>query len=910
MIRRVFLSHTSEFATYPNGKSFVDAAKAAVNRAGCVPCDMDYFTARDQQPAQYCIDRVRECDVYVGIIGLRYGSPVRDRPEVSYTELEFEAASLVPAKTRLIFFLAPDALVPASLFTDDEYGKRQKEFRKRLSDARVTGKSFSDFHELEKLIFQALVEEFPVMPGASQKLERLDWPEGESPYPGLEWFDEKYAPLFFGRDREVNELVGKLSEPDGRFLIVSGPSGSGKSSLVAAGLWQTLVKDGRLPGSQSWKWLRITPAADSRGPFASLAAGLKQAFPKITTHADDVAATLAKEPATFQTCITSHMTSGQELVLFVDQLEELFTQAFPSAEIQSFLAQLIILSGDPKNRLRVVATIRSEFFGRLGESDGVREKINNGCHVLVGPILLMALQDMIQKPAAAIQNREAPEGYTFEPQLVDRIVDDAGKEPGHLPLVAYALKQLFEQRQGTMFTQAAYMAMKGVVGAIGAKADQVMKTLGQEADAAFDRVFAELVHIDRDRPPTRKRARLSDFAGDEDAMKVIRVLAGSDCRVLVTTGQVRTGSDGRVLVTAGERQEATVEVAHEKLFTAWPKLMKWIEDSGQALRDIEHAEVEARRWQKGGNNPQELWLVSRAKDVLVALHRFGKRPSPKLGRFLKPQQVLRAKLRHDALSHQERLLIGQKLAEFGDTRPGVGLTQDGLPDIAWITIAGGQVKLERIDHVFEVNPFRIAKYPVTNVQFDAFLTAEDGYRNEEWWEGIKKDCGPEQSKANAKWREENCPRESVTWYEAVAFCRWLSAKTGNSIRLPTEWEWQQAATGGDPQREYPWEGGWDAGRSNSSESRLDRTTAVGMHPQGATQQDVLDMAGNVWEWCLNGYENPEQPKALHIDKGGLRVLRGGSWDNGPGRLRASYRLWDFSDTRNYNLGFRLAQDMS
>lgn len=224
-------------------------------------------------------------------------------------------------------------------------------------------------------------------------------------------------------------------------------------------------------------------------------------------------------------------------------------------------------------------TIRSEFFGRLAEAELVRRKINDGFHVLVGPLSLMALQNMIQKPAAAT-------GYAFEPGLVDTILEDAGKEPGNLPLMAYALKQLFEQRQGSTFTNAAYTAMGSVVGAIGVKADQEMKTLGQEADAAFGRVFAELVHIERDRPPTRKRARLSHFTGDEEAMKVIQVLAGSECRALVTAGQVPVGLDGQVMVTAGEGQEATVEVAHEKLFTAWPKLMGWIEKSGQALRDI------------------------------------------------------------------------------------------------------------------------------------------------------------------------------------------------------------------------------------------------------------------------------------------------------------------------------------
>lgn len=139
-VRRVFICHTSEFTTYPEKRSFIDAAVAAVNRAGCVPCDMKYFTARDQQPAQYCMDQVRECDVYVGIIGLRYGSPVWDRPDVSYTELEFEAACQAPAKKRLVFLLNPFVTgVPLEAFSDLEYGIRQKTLRTRLENAGVKG---------------------------------------------------------------------------------------------------------------------------------------------------------------------------------------------------------------------------------------------------------------------------------------------------------------------------------------------------------------------------------------------------------------------------------------------------------------------------------------------------------------------------------------------------------------------------------------------------------------------------------------------------------------------------------------------------------------------------------------------------------------------------------------------------
>src|SRR5262249_30644668 len=147
----------------------------------------------------------------------------------------------------------------------------------------------------------------------------------------------------------------------------------------------------------------------------------------------------------------------------------------------------------------------------------------------------------------------------------------------------------------------------------------------------------------------------------------------------------------------------------------------------------------------------------------------------------------------DSLSHDRRALIGNRLAEYGDPRPGIGLRPDGLPYIEWIDIEQGKVKLEEVEQLFTVKHFRIAKYPVTNLQFEAFINAEDGYRNSEWWKGIKQRNGPD----DPSWKEANSPRETVSWFEAVAFCRWLSKRTGLPIRLPTEWEWQLAATGGD-----------------------------------------------------------------------------------------------------------------
>ncbi|MBS0152093.1 MAG: SUMF1/EgtB/PvdO family nonheme iron enzyme [Nitrospira sp.] len=845
----------------------------SLRNAGLSVDPMENWTADSDEPKQFSQDRLNGCDLCVVLVAFRRGF-VPDGETRSITQMEYDRA-VKQGIDILPFVLAEDAAWPRKfdeLDKDPEARIWREQLRKRhgVESFSLDPRSI----DMTGALGRWLAKKRPGRP-ESEKPVRLDWPDGKSPYRGLEWFTPEYAPLFLGRNREVDELVGKMSESGGRVLLVIGASGSGKSSVVAAGVWKAVLKDGRLPGSSRWKWQRIQPS-DGDTPWDAVARGLKGAFELVTRPK-------VTEAGMLRDLLSRQLSQGEELILFVDQFEELFTSGFQEADIQRFLELLIGTARDTTNRLRVVATIRSEFLGKLEVYDSTLNLLNSPYRYHLGPVSPRMLQDMIEKPAEAT-------GYTFESGLVERILQDTGQEPGNLALVEYALKQLFERRASRTFTVEAYETIGGVVGAIATKANEVLSGLDEDVRGAFDRVFAELVHLDRERPPTRRRTVVSTFSSNPAAVQLIEALAGSECRVLVTNG---TG------------QEGVVEVAHEKLFTSWSTLTSWIEKSGEALREIDHAEEEARRWQKDGDNSQELWLGSRARNVFTAIERFGKTPSAELERFLRPQQVLIEKLSVDGLAHVERLLIGQKLAEFGDTRPGVGV-KNGMPDIVWIDIPGGPITLDDVDHVFQVQPFKIAKYPVTNAQFEAFLSAGDGYRNTKWWRNIAQCDAVDQP----EWSDANAPRETVSWFEAVAFCRWLGAKMGTSVRLPTEWEWQQAATSGDPMRQYPWGGRWDDSCCNGVESRLHRTTAVGMYPLASTRQGVLDMAGNVWEWCQNGYENPEQPEALQINKkGARRVLRGGSWYIKPVNLRASNRNWNFADTRFNDIGFRLVQDL-
>jgi hypothetical protein len=354
--------------------------------------------------------------------------------------------------------------------------------------------------------------------------------------------------------------------------------------------------------------------------------------------------------------------------------------------------------------------------------------------------------------------------------------------------------------------------------------------------------------------------------------------------------------DARLLMTSrGENNEAVVEVAHEAIFSHWPRLQQWIKVNGEWIRaygDALHLrrqiEQAAERWEKDDRHEKHLWPDERIRDVAAMVARldltdddFSESEKDFLGPFDRDAMLEEIKL--PATAHERRAAIGRRLSLLGDSRPGVGMRPDGLPDISWCEVPGGKVVLKWVAENFHVDPFFIAKYPVTWVQYEAFLKAEDGFYKSAWWKG----CPYNFDKPGRQFNPyTNHPAENMCWYEAVAFCRWLSDRLGYEIMLPTEWQWQQAATGGDPERIYPWPGKWDNGRVNTYESELRRTTAVGMYPHGVSAVEAMDMAGNVWEWCLNEFDRPRQ---AGLTGKASRVLRGGSWNFSPVGARAAFR---------------------
>ena len=275
---------------------------------------------------------------------------------------------------------------------------------------------------------------------------------------------------------------------------------------------------------------------------------------------------------------------------------------------------------------------------------------------------------------------------------------------------------------------------------------------------------------------------------------------------------------------------------------------------------------------------------------------------------------------------QARAAMGRALGQTGlDNRPGVGVTRDGLPDLkrieSWIEIPGGKFQYGLANDNLAAQPsqpdlatFWMSRYPVTHRQFQAFLDDAEGHSDARWWEGLAADDDDRQP-AEPRYKFDNHPRDTVNWFEAIAFCRWLSWRWGGGydlrrldewkVRLPTEFEWEKAARGTDG-RLYPYEGKFDATKSNVNETGIGLTSTVGIFPNGKSFYDVEEMSGNVWEWCLSDYDKPQleaRKEKLGTDK--RRVLRGGAWFYENSGVRAVDRF-DFSPGDCHNdAGFRL-----
>ncbi len=416
---------------------------------------------------------------------------------------------------------------------------------------------------------------------------------GVRPYRGLEVFDEEHASLFFGRDAEIQRLLEKLKGT--RFLAVIGASGSGKSSLVRAGLIPSLRRSA-LPGSETWTIDVLTPRAH---PLESLAARLLRVSPggAMQRTLDE----LRTDPRTLHLATSLALADAPRearLLWVIDQFEEVFTLCRDLDEQAAFIANLLYAGSIPDGRGAVVLTMRADFYHRCLSYPELAQQLA-AQQFPVSPMDESGLRQAIEEPA-----RRA--GLELEPGLVPTILEDVAEQPGALPLLEHALLELWERRAGSVLTLAGYRESGGVRRAIAARADVVFDSLTPEQQEIARRGLLRLTEPGEGTEDTRRRAELSELATDrakvDDVEAVVQRLV--DARLLTTGTEEETG-------------EQWVDVAHEALIRGWPRLQGWIDEDRAGLRVHRRLTEAALDWEDHDREEGSLYRGARLAEATV-----------------------------------------------------------------------------------------------------------------------------------------------------------------------------------------------------------------------------------------------------------------------------------------------------
>jgi WD40 repeat protein/transcriptional regulator with XRE-family HTH domain len=447
----------------------------------------------------------------------------------------------------------------------------------------------------------------------------------ENPYKGLRSFGEADADDFFGRETLIQELLGRIAEVGDpaagskqdltRFLAVVGPSGSGKSSVVKAGLIPALRRGG-VPGSEDWFFVDLMPGAH---PLEELEAALLRIA---VNPPESLLAQLREDERGLVRAVRRVLPPDPnvELVLVIDQFEEVFTQV-EDEEVRAFLLDsLVTLVLDERSRARVVVTLRADFTGRVLEYVDFGELVRQRT-TFVLPLTPDELEQAVVGPAARV-------GLVAEPGLVATIVQDVGDQPGMLPLMQYALTELFDiesasgWQEGRILTLAAYQQSGGVTGALGRRAEELYANLDEAAQEAAHQLFLRLVTLGEGTEDTRRRVLRTELS----ALQTSKVSETSEVLddVIDLYGRHRLLTFDHDPVT----RTPTAEVAHEALLREWGRLRRWLETSRDDVRMERSLAAATAEWNRAKREPSYLLRGTRltqfedwATESVVALTR-------------------------------------------------------------------------------------------------------------------------------------------------------------------------------------------------------------------------------------------------------------------------------------------------
>jgi WD40 repeat protein/class 3 adenylate cyclase len=434
------------------------------------------------------------------------------------------------------------------------------------------------------LIYQLVMEDLQTdFPPLKTKFTGTEAPiPGEAPFKGLQYFDETDADLFFGRELLTAKLMKRLRET--QFLsVIIGASGSGKSSLVRAGLIPALkngnvLLDGTRPpqGSRNWRVHIITPTAHTLEALATELTRDSESVTAAATLMDD----LLRDPRSLSLFLARNQS--EHTLLVIDQFEELFTLCRDEFEREAFIDNLLAAVSSRNSRMTLVISLRADFYAYLAQYPELRDLAAKQ-QEYIGPMTQDELRRAIEEPAKHGH-------WEFEPGLVDLILRDVGDEPGALPLLSHALLETWKRRAGHTLTLKGYADAGGVHGAIAHTAESVYQNLSLEEQAIAHDIFLRLTELGEGTEDTRRRASFEELMSASENSEEVR----SVLNMLADARLITLGND-------------TAEVAHEALIREWPTLREWLNQDREGLRLHRHLTEAAHDWALLEHDPGALY---------------------------------------------------------------------------------------------------------------------------------------------------------------------------------------------------------------------------------------------------------------------------------------------------------------
>lgn len=795
------------------------------------------------------------------------------------------------------------------------------------------------------------------------------------PFLGLSAFQPDDAPLFFGRKRETLEALAFIgsqrddSHPERlhrhnqfhTWLQVQGNSGSGKSSLVNAGLLP-LIQQGALWARTGYPhWKIIGPVMPGEKPLEALAEALQHALlPASERDMAGLLKLLRSDDDGLRLWLRDRKQDDTAFLLVVDQFEELFTFA-EDAERLCFDRQLAAALQDKDCPLFLISTVRIDFLEHFERLPLLSELENSDVckRYTLKTITQAGLRGVIEQPARLA-------GLDVS-EVTTAMLNEAREEPGALPLVENALRVLWHERDGSRLSGQLYEQKGGIAGLLEEQADALLARLETELKARDDalELLFQLTRVNDEGRHTRRRLPLGEarrWAGGKKAdeqrgQRVIDYLTG---KVVAGAENQRAAGNLRLLNTVGENgDEQSVDLIHEtlirargtdkttgKLYGYWKTLYDYIEANRGRSFYRDQLERRAGEWRSGRG------LFSRWRKLAGwgELRQYQKQ-RPERGsdaaRFLRRSRTL-AWVKGGALAVTGAFVLQSYLWTLNnDMPPSYMLTQQkfrlmewgvlapDLPEMVEIPVSANPFNVGELDTELgeDVNrqlraqgmmaainigyppteatltqPYALGRYEVTYQQYDYYVWTQ---RNTTDTPAFP--AGPPNENVRG-----NRAVVHVSWHDAQGYLRWLSATTGDDYRLPTEVEWEWAARGGkdrDGKGVYTKSGYWwgdDVGVNNAncdgcgSEWDNKRVAPVGsFKPNG---YGLYDTSGNVWEWTCSEWQvdfDGSEADCAAPDSSVGRVLRGGSWFGDTVFARASARTWYDPVYRNARNGFRV-----